>query len=221
MAAWGSNQAVTATVRIPGSPPSSQYFPELEIRLRTSISSNSLTGYEIIFSVTGGYAQVVRWNGEIGDFTYVAQTSGIALNNGDVVAGTVVGNVITGFVNGVQVVQGTNDTFTTGNPGIGMFFSGMTGLNNTFGFSSFTATDGINPPTAANLSIVKTNNNEAFTLLLNGTPNTTYSLQCTEALNPVNWLPLGNCVANGSGFGQFLDTPTNGTAKRFYRAVWP
>jgi hypothetical protein len=51
--------------------------------------------------------------------------------------------VITVFINGVQKAQVTDDTFKTGNPGIGEFLDcprgqGI-GTNADFGFASFTA----------------------------------------------------------------------------------
>ena len=52
-----------------------------------------------------------------------------------------IGNVITVYINGVQMVQVTDDKFKSGNPGIGFFIDGATGVNRDFGYSSFMATD--------------------------------------------------------------------------------
>jgi hypothetical protein len=49
--------------------------------------------------------------------------------------------VITAYINGVQVLQTTDNTFMSGNPGIGFYVERATGVNDDFGFSSFTATD--------------------------------------------------------------------------------
>ena len=45
---WGPNQAAQATVRSVNQNPN--LYEEVEIRLRSSISAHSITGYEIIFS---------------------------------------------------------------------------------------------------------------------------------------------------------------------------
>ena len=60
---------------------------------------------------------------------------------GDVVKATIIGHVITVYINGVQTLQATDDTFTSGSPGIGFYIEGATGVNANFGFSNFTATD--------------------------------------------------------------------------------
>ena len=57
------------------------------------------------------------------------------------VKATMIGNVITVYINGVQMVQTTDDTFKTGNRGMGFFIDGATGVNRDFGFSSFMTTD--------------------------------------------------------------------------------
>ena len=59
----------------------------------------------------------------------------------DAVKATMIGNVITVYINGGQMVQVTDDKFKSGNPGIGFFIDGATGVNRDFGFSSFMATD--------------------------------------------------------------------------------
>ena len=63
--------------------------------------------------------------------------------NGDTLKASIIGNVITVLVNGVQKAQVTDNTFKTGNPGIGRN-SGLqqgqgVGTNSDFGFASFTA----------------------------------------------------------------------------------
>ena len=45
-----------------------------------------------------------------------------------------IGNVITVYINGVQMVQTTDDTFKTGNRGMGFFIDGATGVNRDLGF---------------------------------------------------------------------------------------
>ncbi len=49
---------------------------------------------------------------------------------------TIVGNVIKGYVNGVEVISVTDNTFTEGNPGMG-FNYGVGKTNGDFGFTSY------------------------------------------------------------------------------------
>ena len=60
--------------------------------------------------------------------------------DGDVVKASIVGQVITVYINGVQVVQARDYLFTRGNPGVGFYIEKATGVNDQCGFSSFTAT---------------------------------------------------------------------------------
>ncbi len=221
---WGSNQTVTATVRIPGDRPPDGNFPELEIRLRTSISAHRIAGYEVIFSVPGGYAQLVRWNGPVNDFTYIASGNGIYLQDGDVIKATVSNNVFTSYVNGVQILQASDNTFTTGSPGIGMFIQGTTGLNNLFGFSNFSASDGESPAVTngASLNIVLPKTKGSYTLVQsNAVPRGKYRVQYSDQIFSPNWQTLSTVTANNFGVVQYTDTVTNGAPWRFYRTISP
>jgi hypothetical protein len=65
------------------------------------------------------------------------------LNDRDTLKASIVGNVITVSINGVEKARVTDDSFKTGNPGIGEYLAcekgqGI-GSNSDFGFSSFTA----------------------------------------------------------------------------------
>jgi hypothetical protein len=142
---WGPDQTAQAVVH--SSNQNDGIFEEVELRLRSSLSAHSATGYEILFrcsTTANAYTQIVRWNGPLGDFSYVDAIGGApyGVTEGDVVRATVVGDVITAYINGVQVLQGTDGTFTDGSPGIGFFLQGTTGVNGDYGFTSFTATDG-------------------------------------------------------------------------------
>ncbi len=79
----------------------------------------------------------------MGDFTYLSSVEGsqYGVEDGDVVKATMIGNVITAYINGVQVLQATDKTFKSGNPGIGFFLDSATGLNGDYGFTNFTASD--------------------------------------------------------------------------------
>jgi hypothetical protein len=137
--AWGE-------VRI--SNPTSKCFQELEILLRFTSTPHSATGYECFARCTddsSSYVEIVRWDGPVGKFTYLARLhgKGYGLKNGDTIKASIVGNVITVFINGVQKAQAVDDTFKTGNPGIGEYLECVNGqgkgTNTDFGFASFTA----------------------------------------------------------------------------------
>lgn len=141
---WGSNQTAEATVHAKN--PDVKINEEVELRLRSTLSPHRATGYEILFRAYQGvdaYCEIVRWNGPLGDFTYVGRAKGPRCNvaDGSVVKATAIGNVITAYINGVQVVQARDGTYMSGNPGIGFFHYGSTGANDDYGFTSFTASD--------------------------------------------------------------------------------
>jgi hypothetical protein len=136
---WGRNQSARATVYSVN--PTDDYFQEVEIRLRSSIALNWCDGYEVFWRCSksdAAYAEIVRWNGKIADWTSLARRVGpeFGVQHGDIVEATIVGNVIRSFVNGVEVLSVTDDTFAAGSPGVGFnFFVGNTNVDH--GFSSF------------------------------------------------------------------------------------
>jgi len=136
---WGKNQSARATVYSVN--PTDEYFQEVEIRLRSSIRPNWCDGYEVFWRCSqseAAYAEIVRWNGKIGDFTSLARRMGsqFGVKHGDIVEATIVGNVIRSYINGVEVLSATDDAFPAGGPGVGFnFFVGNTNVDH--GFSSF------------------------------------------------------------------------------------
>jgi hypothetical protein len=136
---WGRNQ--TARARVFSRKPTDRYFQEVEIRLRSTMTPHSCTGYEVFWrclKTEDAYAEIVRWNGKVGDFTSLRKLlgPGYGVADGDLVEATIVGNVIKGFVNGLEVISATDDTFDAGSPGIGFnFFVGDTNVDH--GFTSF------------------------------------------------------------------------------------
>jgi hypothetical protein len=139
---WGPDQMAQATVHT--SNQDSTIWEEVELRLRTTITPGSITGYEINFRCTvdgSQYIQIVRWDGAFANFTYLNTTSGPGLNDGDFIMATIVGDVITVYVNYVPVLQAIDDTYTRGSPGMGFFLSGTSGVNTDYGFTSFAASD--------------------------------------------------------------------------------
>jgi len=145
---WGPDQRVSATVFATNQ--KDECFQEVELRLRSQVSAHVNVGYEITYKSSqsaGAYVGIVRWNGAVGNFTRLSSNNGaqFGVKNGDVVSATIVGNVITGYKNGVQVVQATDNQITTGNPGIGFNLeigsAGCSGTNGDYGFTTFTAND--------------------------------------------------------------------------------
>jgi hypothetical protein len=145
---FGPDQKAQGTVvnNAPGS------YVEDELLLRATLTPSPSSGrwYECTFSLDSdkGYALIVRLNGGgSGDFSILSQTNPGAPKTGDVVSATVVGNVITQYINGVQVNQVTDNAISAGNPGIG--FSNNTGLDGRVGLSAFTAQTTSQGPAAA------------------------------------------------------------------------
>jgi hypothetical protein len=141
---WGPNQTAQATVHTANQ--NDKIWEEVELRLRSTLSAHNATGYEIFFRCSKtekAYTQIVRWNGPLGKFTSLnrAQGSQYGVANGDMVKATMVGNVITAYINGVQVLQATDNTYKSGRPGMGFYIFGATGVNSDYGLTSFTATD--------------------------------------------------------------------------------
>ncbi len=136
---WGKNQHARGVVFSRNQ--TEDYFQEVELRLRSSLGPHSCTGYEVFWrclKTDDAYAEIVRWNEKIRDFTSLARKVGpeFGVKDGDVVEATIVGNVIRSYVNGVEVLSATDDHYTAGNPGIGFNF----GCGNTYvdhGFKSY------------------------------------------------------------------------------------
>ncbi len=117
---------------------------EVELLLRFSDAASSTRGYECLFNQAGG-VDIVRWNGALGDFTPLSLTGGAGnfgreLVSGDVIKATIVGNVISTYINGSLRARAIDSTYTSGQPGIG-FFAGRGGSfdNSNFGLTSYTA----------------------------------------------------------------------------------
>jgi RNA polymerase sigma factor (sigma-70 family) len=148
---WGPDQSVQGTVRLTTVGP--QPLKEVELRLRSTLSPHSCTGYEINFLCAKdphAHVEIVRWDKAPGRFTFVARAAdGPGLSDGDVVKATIVGTVITASINGVQLLQGTDSTFPTGSPGIGFYHEGPAVAQRDFGFSHVTATDAPHSAVAA------------------------------------------------------------------------
>lgn len=143
---WGANQSVMATVGITGTP-STTCNAEVELRLRSAISANVNRGYEVAWAVTNNYLLVVRWNGAVGAFDIILNTTGTVVN-GDSVRATMSADTIYTYKNGsltntVKVTSISGTYWSDGAPGIGFNNHGCAeseGLN--WGFEDFSASDG-------------------------------------------------------------------------------
>jgi hypothetical protein len=136
---WGKNQKVKA--RVFSRNPNEKYYQEVEIRLRSTLSPHRCTGYEVFWrclKTPNAYVEIVRWNGKVGDWTSLKKLSGAqyGVKDGDLVEATITGNVIKGFIHGVEVISVTDDTYTEGSPGMGFNF-GVGDSNGDFGFASY------------------------------------------------------------------------------------
>jgi hypothetical protein len=102
---------------------------------------NFCSGYEIFFRCLkngAAYAEIVRWNGAVGDWTSLQRHTGAqyGVEDGDVIEATIDGDAIKGFINGVEVISVTDDTFDSGAPGIGFNF-GVGDTAKDHGFTRF------------------------------------------------------------------------------------
>ncbi len=136
---WGNNQTVQATVFSRNQ--TEKYFQEVEIRLRSTLSPHHCTGYEVFWrclKAQNAYVEIVRWNGKVGDWTSLKKLNGAqyGVKDGDLVKATIAGNVIKGYVNGVEVIFAIDNTYKEGNPGMGFNF-GVGESNGDFGFKSY------------------------------------------------------------------------------------
>jgi hypothetical protein len=137
--AWGKNQH--ARGRVFSRNQTEEYFQEVEIRLRSTLTPHRCSGYEIFWrclKTENAYAEIVRWNGKVGDFTSLQKLSGpqYGVQDGDIVEAIISGDVIRGIVNGVEVISATDNAFGSGSPGIGFNF-GVGNTNVDHGFTYF------------------------------------------------------------------------------------
>jgi len=134
---WPANQSVEEVV----DRRKVSRYPEVSMRLRSSLAKHNCDGYEISYSLKDddtAYLIIVRWNGALADFTYLVNTKGkqYAVKTGDVVKATIVGNEIKTYKNGVLMGSSKDNTYIHGNPGFGF----NEGVNGDYGISSFSAT---------------------------------------------------------------------------------
>jgi len=136
---WGKNQTVKAKVFSRNQ--TEKYYQEVEIRLRSTLKPHLCTGYEVFFrclKTPNAYAEIVRWNGKLGDWISLQKHTGAqyGVKDGDLIEATIVGNVIKGYINGVEVISAVDDMYTEGSPGMG-FNYGVEESNGDFGFTYY------------------------------------------------------------------------------------
>jgi hypothetical protein len=114
---------------------------EVEILLRWSDDTHVARGYECNLAWNGAYAEIVRWNGALSDFTYLNRSSAPSgVHQGDTFSAKIVGNTITSYLNGVQIATATDSTYSDGNPGMGFWRgSGAAVTLRDYGFESYSA----------------------------------------------------------------------------------
>jgi len=146
---WGPDQFVQIQVYHTGARMDRDYN-EVEIRLRSSISPTSNTGYEIQCRVgrwdTHGYVQVGKVNGPRGDFAPSFDAKfGVQFTcrDGDLLAATIVGTTLKAYVNGTQVLQAQDSSYATGAPGIGLFHANTQSRTTDYGISRVIASDSV------------------------------------------------------------------------------
>ena len=153
---FAADQTASATIYLDPTTALDTYR-ELEVLLRWATSSgNTARGYEcnIAFATGAPYAEIVRWNGSLGDFTPLSHnTSGIPLPvTGDILTAQIIGTVITTSLyrpsSNTTYPLCTYDTapdstkWSSGNPGIGIWRgSGGSDQNAKYGFTHYSASD--------------------------------------------------------------------------------
>lgn len=141
--AFNPNQSVQCNMHAAGTIPGAR-AQEVELLLRMTQGSNTISGYEIDIKITGAF-HFIRWNGPLNDYSNLLldQTNNVVIADGANWQADIIGTVITVRCNGV--VCSTYDTapdsikWSTGQPGMGFF--GVNGdVAADFGWASFTAT---------------------------------------------------------------------------------
>jgi hypothetical protein len=149
---WGSDQQAEGTVTL--KTPLFTCCHEVELRLRSIIAAHSITGYEILcsISVSNPYLEIVRWNGPLNDFTHLNKV-GIGCADGDILKAIAHGDIISVYKNGAKLLESQDGNYTNGSPGIGFYEHSNDvwskfgfGRWNQFGFSRFSATDDVRAP---------------------------------------------------------------------------
>jgi hypothetical protein len=114
---------------------------EIELYVRAAGAAHSWRGYEVYWTNPSGYINLVRWDGPLADFTYLADTPIGQAVTGDVLRMEVTGTTITIYKNGSQVMTHSDSTWSSGQPGIGFGVWDVSTVLTNYGWSSFEAGD--------------------------------------------------------------------------------
>lgn len=138
---WGPDQFLSGRAYIRNA--TEDLFQEIQLRVRYELRAGFCTGYEFIFralDTPAAYVEIVRWNGVIGDWKSLARSVGaeFGIKDGDLIEGRIVGNVLTGSINGRDVISVSDDQIGAGAPGIGYNF-GVGHTNIDHGLTEFSA----------------------------------------------------------------------------------
>jgi hypothetical protein len=167
---WKPDQRVTAKAFCSNDVVDHINYPEVELRLRFTISPGLAKGYEIMWrcsdstpsSLTSSYLAVAAWLGGSSQFTGLNITlpnssttgslAGGGVQDGDTVSAAIYGSTIFIYRNGQLQGTVTDSKYSSGNPGFGFNYvsadngSPTSGYNVDFGFTSFSATELLAPP---------------------------------------------------------------------------
>jgi hypothetical protein len=150
---WGSDQQAQGTIYTRAT--IGNLYPEVELRLNSTMTAHNSTGYEFTCSVLNhpvpGMA-IVRWNGSLANptnsnngFTILASVTTRSCADGDVIKATHIGGALSFYRNGILIVTASDSTYTNGAPGVG-FDAGCDGTYANFGFVDFSAKNILSGP---------------------------------------------------------------------------
>jgi hypothetical protein len=120
---------------------------EVELLFRVTDTANSVQAYEVNLGLDGGYTEIMRWNGPLGNYTAISHVESFPANTmppvtGDVFKATCIGNEINVYINkndgrgDLLINTGGDNTYATGQPGIGMWLQGSYSPAK-YGFTSY------------------------------------------------------------------------------------
>jgi hypothetical protein len=139
---FGPDQTVEAVLDVSAAAFDRNQTHEALLLVRMSDDSQNARGYECLFNYDGGFA-LMKWTGPPGGWQHISLTYssylGRDLVTGDVLKCSVIGSTITGYINNVMMIQAVDNTFASGQPGIG-FFVRPGGDVRHLNFTSVTAT---------------------------------------------------------------------------------
>jgi hypothetical protein len=206
---WAQNQTASGVVYLHDNVNTQD--PEVELRLNTTISAHSITGYMCSFSVKNDgsqYAGFGRWNGAYGNFTSLGLVTGFsAIVNGDTISCKRVGSTLTMFHNGNLLLTATDSTYLGGSPGISTNIDGNGGTggatNIAFGISCFQASD------SSGGAVTACPNSLAFGAVLSGTTSASRSVIVTNSSG--GSITMSQATFSGTNAGDFTSTGCSGT----------